>query len=254
MTLCVDVGNTSIKIAVVEAGRVGRVLTVPGDAMARVLDAAVEKAARGARAPLVGALSSVRPAATPAARDALARACKGAPVVVGDRVPLPIRLAVRKPAALGADRICAAVGALGRGRDAIVVDVGTAITVDLVTDRVFRGGVILAGPATMMAALHAGTAQLPLLDFDAGGFPPKGIDRTDRAMRWGVGLAAAGGIRAAVEMLQRRAGRSVRVLVTGGGATRIRPLLPARYLYRPNLTLIGLDRIATMSVRAKKLP
>lgn len=254
MTLCADVGNTSIKVAVVEAGCVGRVVTVPGDATARVVDAAVQKAARGVRAPMVGALSSVRPAATPAVRAALARACKGAPVVVGDRIPLPIRLAVHKPAALGADRICAAAGALRRGHNAIVVDVGTAITVDLVTDRVFRGGVILAGPATMMAALHAGTAQLALFDFDAGRFPPEGIDRTDRAMRWGAGLAAAGGIRAAVEMLERRAGRGLRVLVTGGGATRIRPLLPRRYLYRPNLTLIGLDIIATMSVRARTLP
>ncbi|HEU4365418.1 MAG TPA: type III pantothenate kinase [Candidatus Krumholzibacteria bacterium] len=249
MTLCADVGNTSIKIALVEGGRVGHVVTVASGASARAVEAAARRAARGHTTPPASALCSVRPRSRATVAAALARVCGAAPLVVGHGAVLPIRLAVRRPATLGADRICAAVGALGaRGRSAIVVDAGTAVTVDLVTDRVFRGGVILPGPALSMAALHAQTAQLPELDFEAGPFPPGGFDRTDLAMRWGVGLAAAGGIVAAVEMLRGRAGRRIPVVVTGGGAGRLRPLLPAAFSFRPHLTLLGLDRVARLSL------
>jgi type III pantothenate kinase len=138
-----------------------------------------------------------------------------------------------------------------RRGDVIVVDVGTAITVDLVTRRVFRGGVILPGPALSLAALHTHTERLPALDFDAGRFPPDTVDSTGPAMRWGAGLAATGGIRAAVAMLERRARRRLPVVITGGGAGRLQSLLPRRYGFRPHLTLVGLAVITNLTVKRK---
>lgn len=256
MTLCADVGNTFVKIARVERGRVGRVVTVASNASAREIAAAVQRAQRAARATRGApaderaAMSSVYPRADRVVAAALARACGHPPLVVDHRSPLPIRIGVRHPARLGPDRICSSVGALGtRGRSAVVVDAGTAITVDLVTNRVFRGGVILPGPALALEALHARTARLPALDFAAGPFPPGGIDRTDLAMRWGAGLAAAGGIRAAVAMLESRAGRRLPVVVSGGALARIRRYLPRRYRSRPHMVLLGLDIIASLSKR-----
>jgi type III pantothenate kinase len=248
LTLCADAGNSSIKIALVDHGRVGRVVTVASGASASAVEAAVRRAAGGRAWSGACAFSSVFPPGRAALRNALWRVSSRDPLEVSHRLALPVRMGVRNPSRVGTDRICAAAGALGaRAWGVVVVDVGTAITVDLVADRVFQGGVIMAGPGLSLAALHAHTALLPALDFGAGVFPPGGIDRTGLAMRWGAGLSAAGGISAAVAMLRSRAGRRLPVVVTGGGAARIAPLLPQAFRIRPYLTLIGIDRIATMS-------
>ena len=246
MILCVDVGNSLIKVARVDDGEVGRVTRVESGARAASVAAAVRRAAGRSPRPCRAAMVSVYQGANAAVVSALTRACGCAPLVVDHRTVVPLRIEVRRRASLGPDRVCAAVGALGRrGRSRVIVSVGTAITVDLVMDRVFRGGVILPGPELALASLHAHTARLPRLDFRSGAFPPAGIDRTDLAMRWGAGLAAAGGIREAVAMLETRAGRRLPVVVTGGAAARLRPLLPGRFAFRPNRVLAGLAIIAT---------
>jgi type III pantothenate kinase len=250
LTLCADAGNSFIKIALVDRGRVGRVVTVESSAPARVIEAAAVRAVRGHADFGACAFASVYPPANRALAAALRRVSSRVPLEVTHRCALPVRMGVRNPSRVGTDRICAAVGALGaRGRGAVVVDVGTAITVDLVTDRVFRGGVILAGPGLSLQALHAHTAALPALDFRAGPFPPSGIDRTEPAMRWGAGLSAAGGIREAVALLRQRAGIRLPVVMTGGGAPRLAPLLPPSFRIRPHLTLIGIHLIAEMPKR-----
>ncbi len=253
MIVCVDAGNTSTKIGAVERGRVLRVVTVPAGAGAPAVEAALRRVIRGRDGADACGLASVRPRATAGLRKAMARVCGTPPVVVGPGIPLPIRIAVRRPGLLGADRICAVAGALGtRRRSAIVIDVGTAITVNLVTGRVFRGGVIMPGPSLSLSALHAHTALLPDLDFEAGDFPPGGFDHTEASMRWGAGLAATGGIRAAVAVLERRAGRALPRVLTGGGAARLTKVLGHRYAYRPHLTLLGVEAIVKLATRLEK--
>jgi type III pantothenate kinase len=227
LTLCADAGNSFIKIALVDRGRVGRVVTVESSAPARVIEAAAVRAVRGHADFGACAFASVYPPANRALAAALRRVSSRVPLEVTHRCALPVRMGVRNPSRVGTDRICAAVGALG----------------------VFRGGVILAGPGLSLQALHAHTAALPALDFRAGPFPPSGIDRTEPAMRWGAGLSAAGGIREAVALLRQRAGIRLPVVMTGGGAPRLAPLLPPSFRIRPHLTLIGIHLIAEMPKR-----
>ena len=78
--------------------------------------------------------------------------------------PVPLQNGYSTPETLGADRLAAAVGAqilYGR-RNMLIVDFGTAITVDLVTDGVFRGGNISPGVGARFRALHDYTSTLPL--------------------------------------------------------------------------------------------
>jgi type III pantothenate kinase len=194
------------------------------------------------------ALSSVRPRATDALVRVIVRASGLHPTVVNHRTPMPLAIGVRHAARVGTDRLCAACGALrGKRRDAIVVTVGSAITVNLVRDRVFLGGVIMPGPAMSLAAMHTFTAQLPKLEFD--GPPPSRIEDTEGAMRWGATLAGAGGIRLAVEMLDARAGSQPARFVTGGNADRIGRWLPKAWKRDPDLTLLGLAVIARHGLR-----
>jgi type III pantothenate kinase len=241
--LCVDVGNTASKFALVRGTRVVRRAVVASDAGPRDLVRACARVLRDGSSLEAAALSSVRPQSTDVVVRAIVRATTLYPIVVNHRTPMPIRIGVRAPARVGADRLCAACGALGeRGRHAIVVTVGSAITVNLVRNRVFLGGVIMPGPSMSLSAMHAFTAQLPKLGVDSP--LPAGIDDTESAMRWGATLACAGGIRLAVEMLDRRAKGRPKRFVTGGFADRVGPWLPASWIRSPDLTLVGLARIA----------
>jgi type III pantothenate kinase len=246
--LCVDIGNSATKIAIVNGTRVVRKSVVSAKAPVREVAHACARVMRGARAIDAAALTSVRPDAT----DAVVRIVVGLtgqyPIVVNHRTPMPMRIAVRRPEKVGTDRLCAACGALGsRRRDAIVITVGSAITVNLIRNRVFLGGVIMPGPAMSLKAMHTFTAQLPDLDIDAPA--PARIDDTESAMHWGAVLAGAGGVRLAVEMLDRRAGRRPTRFVTGGYAPRLGRWLPAAWKSAPDLTLLGLAAIVGCDTR-----
>lgn len=69
---------------------------------------------------------------------------------------------------IGVDRLAAAVQAcaIANGGDAMIVDFGTAITVDFVKDGAFLGGFISAGLSMRLKAMNAFTASLPLCDVD----------------------------------------------------------------------------------------
>ncbi|MBO5671921.1 MAG: type III pantothenate kinase [Alistipes sp.] len=78
--------------------------------------------------------------------------------------PMPIGNDYLTPETLGADRIAAAVGAmqLYPSSDIMIVDFGTAITIDYVVDGSFKGGNISPGMTTRFRALSDYTARLPL--------------------------------------------------------------------------------------------
>jgi type III pantothenate kinase len=242
--LCIDIGNTSIKLAGAVSGRVGRVQIIASTATATEIARALSRAApHGSDR---AAIASVHPQATERMRKALRRERFQEALVIDYRLKLPIVIATRHPGRVGADRISAACGAVaGRGRHAIVVDAGSAITVDLVLDRRFVGGVIMPGPQMMLSALHYFTAQLP--DLRIGEGEDRGINDTAPAMRTGAVVGAAGAIEAAVLSLRRQAGRPVPVWVTGGHARRLRSRLPSGWKFKADLTLVGIEAIARLN-------
>jgi type III pantothenate kinase len=242
MIFCVDVGNTSTKMARVEGRRVRDHMTRPREATA---DQVARLMRRVARDGVDGAaLSSVRPRATAEMRAMIRRETGIDPFVVTPRAALPIEIATRHPARVGTDRICAACGAVaGRGGSAIIVDIGSATTVDLVLDRRFLGGLIMPGPRMMLAALHQFTARLPEPSLENA--RADAIDDTAPAMLTGAVVGSAGAIRAAVELLRARSGRRrLPVWLTGGHAPRLESRLPSGWKHMPGLTLVGLAEIA----------
>ena len=110
---------------------------------------------------------------------------------------LPLAVALPRPDMVGVDRLLDAVAAnvlRPADRPAVVVDVGTAITVDLVSrDGAFCGGSILPGIAMSARALHEFTDLLPLLDVSELDAPPPALgDSTESAMRSGLFWARSG--------------------------------------------------------------
>jgi len=143
----------------------------------------------------------------------------------------------RNPSQLGCDRFAAAIAghALAPGVRAIVVNCGTATTIDAVTpDGVFLGGMILPGLGLMASALARNTAQLPQIAQD-GKLPDGFADNTDDAILSGILAAQSGAIEHACA--QHRAAECI---ISGGAAPYIAPMLKVPYRVVENIVLIGL--------------
>jgi type III pantothenate kinase len=254
--LLIDAGNSAVKWAVLaEAGRYsasGRVLHRDGMDVAAELTAAWQGCAPLRRA--VGC--SV---AGPAVMKAIEAAVRGlrAPAVEWLRSQEAFSGAVSltsgylDPHQLGPDRWHALLGACERmpGRSLVVVNAGTATTVDCIRAKAgaarFIGGCIAPGVRLMLESLARGTAGLPL----ANGAPADFPDTTDKAIVTGV-LDAQTGL---VERVWRRFAATLdtppQLLLAGGHADHIAARLPPEMapVIEHNLVLRGLALRASAS-------
>ncbi len=137
-------------------------------------------------------------------------------LVAGRDLPCPLRLDYETPATLGADRWLGALAAHRRFGTAVVVDCGSATTVNLV-DRTgtFRGGCIAPGLAALLQGMARVTPHLPLADPARGGSLP--ARSTQAGLDTGVLLAFCGQIERMVADAQAALGEAALVL-TGGNA------------------------------------
>ena len=248
--LCVDIGNSYVKFYRVTDGRVSRVAEHATLAVLSRPKAVIDLVLRACGGVDGAAVSSVVPAVTDPVARVLRRATRSTPLVVRHRLRFPFKLGVGNPKELGVDRLCAAAGSMSpRTRSLIIVDVGSAITVDLVLNRVYRGGYIMAGPAMSLTALGDYASRLPRLSFGAARRVSVPFRSTSESMLAGVTVASAGAIEAAVRQHRSVAGRSVSVALTGGGAPSLRRRLPTSWRYEPHATAAGLFRIYGLNRR-----
>lgn len=180
--------------------------------------------------------------------DALAAALRsGAGVRVsrfGSDVPIPVEHRLPEPVTVGQDRLLNALGAYWKARQAcVVIDAGTAVTVDFVDGTgVFHGGAIAPGVQMMLDALHARTAALPGLTFDPGLLPtetPFGTT-TAGAMTLGVARAVQGLAHILIDQYADFYGAYPQIVATGGDAHRLFDNDPLVERVVPELTLIGM--------------
>jgi type III pantothenate kinase len=151
------------------------------------------------------------------------------------------------PARLGADRWVALAGARarvladvsrgGRARPALVVMVGTAVTVDaLDAEGHFLGGLILPGHGIMLRALEGGTAGLRVPTGEVVDFPTN----TSDALTSGGTYAITGAMERMHRHLQQRTGQSPLTLMTGGAGWKVAPWLPIEHELIDSLIFDGL--------------
>ncbi len=150
----------------------------------------------------------------------------------------------RQPRRMGVDRWVAMVGAWAEMESScVIVDVGTAVTIDaLDDDGVHLGGQIIPGVATMAQSLSSATSDIPLVrasakrvanDLEMFGH------NTAAAVREGSQNAVVGAIERAIRTLQSN-GYDPTIVLTGGDASRILKSLDEAPLHRPHLVLQGL--------------
>jgi type III pantothenate kinase len=147
------------------------------------------------------------------------------------------------PREVGADRLVNAVAAYERvGAACVVVDFGTAITYDCVSDDgEYLGGIISPGIEISMEALTARAAKLPRIDLIA----PKQIigKNTVEAIRAGVVYGFAAQVDGILERLRDELGRETEAIATGGLAGIVVPYCEGIDDVDDLLTLTGLRLI-----------
>jgi type III pantothenate kinase len=166
--------------------------------------------------------------------------------ITAQRAAHGVTSAYAEPERLGVDRWLALVAARRvTGGAACVIDCGTAITVDAMReDGVHLGGVIMPGLGLMRRMLSQGTQASHLVaaeDESADESLPFATD-TRAALLAGTLHAASGAIDRAVTSMVAAMGAQPRRLLTGGDASRLRPLLdqPEAYEWHPNLVFEGM--------------
>lgn len=288
-TLLVDIGNTRVKWARLAGGKLGRQKAAAhagwaSEDFARALFGKQRPRAalrRTAQATLAGARASA-PAVPVRGRG---RRAAGRPgdlerilvvSVAGPRVDRAFTAAAQartgiepeffvsrrraggvttryaEPWRLGADRLVGTIGAhrLARGRAVCIIAVGTALTLDLLDQRGrHRGGAIVPAPGLMKDSLLAKTNGIRRR---AQGGSPAGnffARSTRAAIEQGSRYAAAAVIDRAVAEARNVIGRAPLVLLTGGGAPALRPLIRSPHRFVPDLVLRGLAVLATDSAK-----
>lgn len=255
MLLLLDIGNTHTHLALHHEGR----LTAQQDIPTPALDApdsplrtlltqvcGLKSHPSAAASPTALAFCSVVPAATPKLL-ALAAAVGLPAWQLTHEVPLGVPITYPRPAEIGQDRLANAAGAhaLAPGRPAVIIDLGTAVTFDLVTpEGGYEGGIITPGPALVTRYLHERTAQLPLVTDLTTPITSVIGKSTAEAIRIGAVVGFAGLIQALLDaVLAEFAARGLpppEIFLSGGAAQVVHGRLrqPARIV--PDLALTGL--------------
>jgi len=240
--LLVDISNSYTKLAFASATRISAPVRI---ATSKLSSSVAAEFLRKQKVRKV-VVSSVVPKRNPA----ISKAAGELEVLwLDSTLKLGLGIDYPKPKSIGADRLANAAAVTGLyGFPAIVVDFGTAVTFDIVSDRcTYIGGVIAPGLEAMTNFLYQRTALLPKLSLKE---PRRAVGKsTIEAMLSGAVFGYRGLVR---EILGRiRAEQFPRkklyIVATGGYAQLIAGRLPEIGVVRPHLTLEGLRIVANLN-------
>jgi type III pantothenate kinase len=247
MLLAIDVGNSEITLGLFageDLERSWRIMTAPArsaDEWAILLRALFAQAGLDITEVARSIVASVVPMTTEPLTDGVVDATGTVPVVV-HAGNLPIQLDVDEPQTVGADRMVNTLAASRLfGLDTIVVDFGTATTLDCITkDGRFLGGVIMPGLRTAGENLVRKAAKLSSTDLT----PPEHAigKRTEDCIRAGLVFGTADAVDGLVRRLKAEwPTREVpKVIATGGLASLVAKFSSEIEEVHPDLTLQGL--------------
>ena len=247
MLLAIDAGNTNIVFAVHDGKetraewRAVTETTRTADEYAVLLQPLMQLQGLSFSDIDAAIIATVVPAALFDLRQLCRRYLHCEPLVIGDpELDLGININVDRPAAVGADRLVNAISAHERYKGAlIVVDFGTATTIDIVAENGdYDGGIIAPGVNLSAEALHQAAAMLPRV----------AVARTQNvigkdtvpAMQSGLYWGYIGMVEGLVARIKTEYGKPMVVIGTGGLANLFHRQTPAIDYLDPDLTMRGL--------------
>ena len=181
-------------------------------------------------------ISSVVPSVLTLLQECVRNLFGTEPLLVTSESDLGMTFSIPEPEKVGRDRLVdAAWAAAHYPLPVITVDLGTATTFNVVDEnRVFRGGVICPGLSTGLRAPGERCAQLPQI-------PKRIIGRnTEECILSGTIVGMAAMLDGMVQRIEAELGSPATLILTGGAARFVEPLVLHPHIYDPNLLLKGL--------------
>ncbi|MDB6115433.1 MAG: coaX [Lacunisphaera sp.] len=227
MLLCLDIGNTQIHGGVFQGDILRcqfRKSTAPlgtTDELGIFFTAVLRENGVDPRTVARVAICSVVPAALYSLRGAAEKYFHCEPFILQAGVKTGLKIKYRNPLEVGADRIANAIAAVQRhpAQDLIVVDMGTATTIEVITATGdYLGGAILSGVGVSAEALASHTAKLPRVEIAR---PETVLGRSSvESIQSGLFHGHVGAVRHLISLMASEAfqGRRPRVIGTGGFA------------------------------------
>lgn len=249
MLLCIDVGNTHIVLGLKDGDtwrhqwRVHTDVRRTADEYAVIFRQLVRSHDIAPEAITGAIVSTVVPYLSPAISRSVEQTFGCKPLEVTNATPLGMEIRYKNPGEVGADRIVNAVAAKEKfGAPCIIVDLGTAVTLDVVSrEGHYEGGVIMPGIEVSADALFQRTARLPRITIER---PAQVLGRTtsesiQSGLFWGIVFAIDG----LIEGLWKELGYQTKVISTGGRGGDLVGASRHVSKYDPLITLNGLALI-----------
>jgi len=233
MNFCVDVGNALVKLGVFEGTFLKKVFCFPTE---NLKSTDFQKSFLKLTPDKIG-ISSVVPRINKKISKELKERYKIIPKIISYE-DCGISLEVKNPEKVGIDRVLNCKSAYCfYGGPTIVIDIGTAITIDIVLKRgCFPGGVIMPGPGLWLESL-AKTALLPAVKFKE---QVKIIGKnTEEAIFSGARYGICSAVEGIVERIKKEY-PGCKIVLTGGWSSKFKEILNIRIIHHPFLTLEGI--------------
>ena len=249
--LLVDIGNTRIKWALLQGGRLGRQRALAYEGWtAADFGRRVFATTAAVRRVIVSSVAG--PRIETDLRSAV-RSRLHCPIefVRSARRRAGVVTRYREPWRLGVDRFVSAIAAhqLARERAACIISAGTAVTVDIVDRRgVHLGGLILPGPQLMVRSLLEQTNGIQRRARGGAGRLELFARSTRAAIEQGAMYAVAAAADRAIEEARQRLRSAPLVLLSGGAAPDLRRYLRSVHRNVPDLVLRGVALYAGLSI------
>jgi|GEM_PF-538319 len=271
MLIAVDIGNTNTSLAVMNGETV-----VTSESVKTGLRGCYEKRLTRALREIAGGrrraqgnkdaaadeivICSVVPKALTIAKRCVSKVFKVSPKVIGKDIIVPIHNKYKDPDQVGQDRLlCAYAAVRFYGVPAVVVDLGTAMTFDVVSRRAkagpadYLGGMIVPGIRLSAEALYEKTALLPQIEIRQ---PKRLIGRTTQeSMLSGIFYGYGEMIRGLIGLLCRQLKQEPRVIVTGGFSQLMRRYVAcADCVVDQDLIFKGMAALCAETAQRKSVP
>lgn len=255
MIICIDIGNTNTSIGVFKGSdlihhwRIYSDKDRTSDELWIILTTFLSSSNLASKGVKGVVIESVVPPITPVFVATVRKYFRLEPLVVNhENIGIPVLY--KNPSEVGADRIVNALSASTfYGCPCIIVDFGTAITFDAVSEnREYLGGCIFPGLEISLDALFHRTAKLPKIDIEK---MEKVIGETTmESIKSGVYFGFSGVVKEIVSKMKERIGRKTKVIGTGGYGSIFKGI-GCIDIFDPDLTLKGLKIIYDRSIEKR---
>ena len=238
MILAIDIGNTTVTL--------GGVRTAPQQAYSLEFTARIDINHTWSASQYESAIEqlfedkNLSPSVLTLLQECVRNLFGTEPLLVTSESDLGMTFSIPEPEKVGRDRLVdAAWAAAHYPLPVITVDLGTATTFNVIRENsVFCGGSIAPGLDMGLGALSERTAQLPRLDLQ---IPKRIIGRnTEECILSGTIVGMAAMLDGMVQRIEAELGSPATLILTGGAARFVEPLVLHPHIYDPNLLLKGL--------------